>query len=113
MTRRESRSRDRHFQIKVENLMLCTRSQVLSLLLSVPLLCQSSEDPYQTLKEAERLFWLDNWINARPLYAECERGFKQKGDVENELFAKFSRLRADSESTLSYPEVSRILAEDL
>jgi len=65
------------------------------------------------LKEAERLFWLDNWVKARPLYVQCERDFQQRGDIKNALLAKFSRLRADSESVLSYPEVSRLLAEAL
>jgi CHAT domain-containing protein len=90
-----------------------TRRYLLLLNLTSAVFCQTETDPYKMLKEAERLFWLDNWVKARPLYAQCERDFQQKGDVKNALLAKFSRLRADSESVLSYPEVSRVLAEDL
>ncbi len=92
---------------------MLSRTRFLFALAAPLLLCQTIPDPYKMLKEAERLFWLDNWVKARPLYAQCERDFRQRGDVKNALLAKFSRLRADSESVLSYPEVSRLLAEDL
>jgi hypothetical protein len=84
-----------------------------ALIASLSAAAQVRENPYATLKEAERLFWLDNWVKARPLYARCERAFRQRGDVKNELLARFSRLRADSETILSYPVVSRPLAAEL
>lgn len=90
-----------------------TRRCILLLTLTASVFCQPQLDPYKMLKEAERLFWLDNWVKARPLYTQCEKDLRQKGDIKNALLAKFSRLRADSESVLSYPEVSRLLAEDL
>jgi tetratricopeptide (TPR) repeat protein len=94
-------------------MLFTPRCVPLAFLLALPLLGQNGPDPRQTLEKAERLFWLDNLVKARPLYAECEREFAARGDVKNSLLAKFSRLRADAESTLSYPEVSRILAQDL
>ena len=95
--------------IEVERIL----KYALMVALSIPALCQVRPDTYETLREAERLFWLDNWVKARPLYAICEQECRRRGDLQNALLAKFSRLRADSESTLSYPEVSRLLAEDL
>ena len=93
--------------------MLRFQKYILPLAFSFPLFCQMRENPYETLKEAERLFWLDNWIKARPLYWKCEQEFERRGDLGNAMLARFSRLRADSETVLSYPEVSRLLAEDL
>jgi CHAT domain-containing protein len=69
-------------------------------------------DPQQLLSEAERLFWLDNWPKARPLYDEAERLFSQAGDRRNALFAKVSKLRADADQT-SYPGISQYLAHEL
>ncbi|MFL6449060.1 MAG: CHAT domain-containing protein [Bryobacteraceae bacterium] len=63
-------------------------------------------------QEAERLFWLDNWVKARNLYANCEVGFA-KSDPAKALICKFSRLRADAETNLSYYTVSKLIATDL
>jgi hypothetical protein len=87
--------------------MLRSTLAFLVMVATLPAAEQVRENPYKTLKEAERLFWLDNWVKARPLYARCERAFRQRGDVKNELLARLSRLRADSETILSYRVVSR------
>src|SRR3954447_17161582 len=63
-------------------------------------------------REAERLYWLDNWVKARPLYADCEQRFAAS-DPPKALICKFSRLRADAETNLSYYTVSKIIAQDL
>src|SRR5689334_366849 len=63
-------------------------------------------------QEAERLFWLDNWVKARNLYADCEVRFA-KSDPAKALICKFSRLRADAETNLSYYTVSKLIATDL
>ncbi len=63
-------------------------------------------------REAERLYWLDNWVKARPLYADCEQRFAVS-DPATALICKFSRLRADAETNLSYYTVSKIIAQDL
>lgn len=91
------------------------RFLLFSLLYFTPTLvfAQPVRDPDQLLKEAERLFLLDNWVRARPLFAEAERLFIERGDGRNALFAKISRLRADSDTISSYPEVSRLLAGEL
>src|SRR5438445_12092688 len=63
-------------------------------------------------QEAERLFWLDNWVKARKLYAQCELGFASS-DPAKALICKFSRLRADAETNLSYYTVSKLIGIDL
>src|SRR5947209_13209628 len=63
-------------------------------------------------QEAERLFWLDNWLKARNLYADCELGFA-RSDPAKAPICKFSRLRADAETNLSYYTVSKLIATDL
>jgi len=66
----------------------------------------------EKFSNAERLFWLDNWVKARDLYAECEEGYATS-DPAKALISKFSRLRADAETKLSYTTVSRLIAADL
>src|SRR4051794_39454792 len=83
--RRHSRLRifqlsDRHFRYTLA---------YFALIATFPATAQVREDPYKTLQRAERLFWLDNWVKARPLYARCEREFRQRGDIKNELLARF------------------------
>ena len=63
-------------------------------------------------RQAERLYWLDNWVKARPLYADCEQEFAVS-DPAKALVCKFSRLRADAETDLSYYTVSKIISRDL
>jgi CHAT domain-containing protein len=62
--------------------------------------------------KAERLFKLDNWVQARDLYAECEAAYAQD-DPAKAMISKFSRLRADAETRLSYETVSQTIAADL
>jgi len=71
-----------------------------------------SEDPKTLMAEAERLYWLDNWVKARPLYARAENLFAESGDARNAALARISRLRADADRT-SYPEVTQQLSREL
>jgi tetratricopeptide (TPR) repeat protein len=78
----------------------------------IPLAESGSTQPTDEFRRAERLYWLDNWVNARPLYADCEKRFAAS-DPSKALICKFSRLRADAETNLSYSTVSRIISRDL
>jgi len=69
-------------------------------------------DPHALLAEANRLSWLENWANARPLYTQAERLFHSHGDTRNEWYAKVGRIRSESES-MSLVDVSHMLAEVL
>jgi tetratricopeptide (TPR) repeat protein len=72
----------------------------------------NSQQLAANFQEAERLFWLDNWVKARDLYVTCE-GAYAKTDPARALMSKFSRLRADAETKLSYTKVSLAIAADL
>lgn len=63
--------------------------------------------------EAERLFHLDNYAKASPLWLEAERKYSQRGEKEKALYARISRLRGDSETILSYPVVAKQIAAEL
>ncbi len=76
------------------------------------MLVAQPEDPNALMAEAERLYWLDNWVKARPLYERAEKLFEAKGDARNAALARISRLRADADRH-SYPEASQQLAKEL
>ena len=69
-------------------------------------------DPGALLTEADRLADLGNWVKAGPLYAQAEQQFHSRGDVRQELYAKFGRLHRDIE-TGSYSAVGEELENDL
>src|SRR6266567_2280053 len=56
-------------------------------------------DPRALLAEAERLALLGNWAKARPLFAEAEQKYSQRGDERDALRARIGRLRCDVERT--------------
>jgi tetratricopeptide (TPR) repeat protein len=72
----------------------------------------ASPDPHELLKEADRLFWLDNFPRAQPLFAQAEAIFSDEGDERTALYARVGRLRADGDRT-GYPAVSRYIAGQL
>ena len=72
----------------------------------------AAEDPEQLLRAAEHYAGVRNLDKARPLFAEAERLFHDRGDERNELRARFGRLSRDVESG-SYAEVQQEIAADL
>lgn len=93
------------------------RTKTLLLLVVLPLLFHSpasgqTGEAASILAEAERLFWLDNWMKSRPLYEKAEALLVAQGDQRNAALARISRLRADADR-ISYPEVSLQLAKEL
>jgi CHAT domain-containing protein len=69
-------------------------------------------DPGALLTEADRLAGLGNWVKARSLYAQAEQEFHSRGDVQQELYAKFGRLHRDIEAG-SYSAVGEEIEKDL
>jgi CHAT domain-containing protein len=55
-----------------------------------------TQSPYTLLSEANRLSWLGNWYEARPLYQEAEARFHASGDAEHEIYARIGRIRAQA-----------------
>ena len=80
------------------------------LLLSVDFSNSQSNYLENKFNKAERLFKLDNWVEARALYADCERAYADE-DPAKAMISKFSRLRADAETRLSYEAVSHAIAQ--
>jgi hypothetical protein len=88
-------------------------AQVTALLLfSVDFSDAQSNALENKFNKAERFFKLDNWVEARALYAECEKAYADE-DPAKAMISKFSRLRADAETRLSYAAVSHAIAADL
>lgn len=54
------------------------------------------EDPGALIAEANRLSWLGNWYAAGPFYAEAEKRFHAAGNLENEIYARLGRIRAQA-----------------
>src|SRR5579863_1552693 len=75
--------------------------------------CESlAADPGALLIEADRLAGLGNWVKAQSLYAQAEQEFHWRGEVKQELYAKFGRLHRDIE-TGSYAAVGEEIEKDL
>jgi hypothetical protein len=72
----------------------------------------NSNDPRELLDEAEHLFWLNNPIEAQPLYARAERLFEAKGDKRDAFYARISQIPAEMENE-NLVELSQDLATEL
>lgn len=73
---------------------------------------EKSNDPTVLLKEAVRLYWLNNGPRAAPLFARAEQLFAAKGDTRDEIYAQVGRARSEAETT-SFVQVSRFISEQL
>jgi len=73
---------------------------------------ENSNDPTVLLKEAVRLYWLNNGPRAAPLFARAEQLFAAKGDTRDEIYAQVGRARSEAETT-SFVQVSRFISEQL
>jgi CHAT domain-containing protein len=87
----------------------CAEVFLLGLLGSAYLSAQTADE---TRKRAERLAEQGDWYNAGTLYAEAEVAYRKAGDVRNELYAKFGRLRREVEAG-SYAAVRAEVVQDL
>lgn len=56
------------------------------------------QTPSTALSEANRLSWLGNWYAAGPLYQQAEERFRANGDIENQVYARIGRIRAQAVS---------------
>src|SRR4051812_17085208 len=74
-------------------------------------LAYTQADIPEVMKEADELFWLDNWVAARPLFLTAEETARRTGNMRDALYARVSRLRADAERE-SYSQVLESLRAD-
>jgi CHAT domain-containing protein len=72
----------------------------------------NSNDPRELLRDAEYLFWLNNPLEAQPLYAKAERLFERKGDRRDAFYARISQIPAEMESR-NLADLSQELGQDL
>src|SRR5580658_2725265 len=68
--------------------------------------------PSELLSQADRIADHGNWFRAAPLYAKAEKEFQRAGDRRNELYAKFGRLRGETESG-AYKSVRATVVHDM
>ena len=73
---------------------------------------ENSNDPSVLLKEAIRLYWLNNGPKAAPLFTKAEKLYADRGDTRNQIYAGIGRVRSEAE-TMSFVDVSRFLGEQL
>jgi CHAT domain-containing protein len=72
----------------------------------------NSNDPREVLEDADYFFWLNNPLEAQPLYAKAERLFEARGDRRNALYARISQIPAETENT-NLADLSQQLAQEL
>ena len=72
----------------------------------------NSNNPRELLDEGEHLFWLNNPVEAQPLYARAERLFEADGDRRNAFYARISQIPAEMESR-NLADLSQYLAKEL
>jgi CHAT domain-containing protein len=72
----------------------------------------NSNDPRVVLDDAEYLFWLNNPLEAQPLYARAERLFESRGDRRNAFYSRVSQIPAETESR-NLEDLSGELKQDL
>ena len=74
--------------------------------------CGYAQTPSELLSQANGIADQGNWFRAAPLYAKAEKEFQRTGDRRNELYAKFGRLRGETESG-AYRSVRVIVVRDM
>lgn len=85
---------------------------VLLLLAAISACAANSINPDALLARADHLVEIGNSVKARPLYAEAEQEFHDRGDTRKELYAKFGGLHRDVE-TGSYALAAQEVEHDL
>lgn len=65
------------------------------------------------LEQADEKSWVNNWIEAEPLYRQAELRFNQQHELSKALYAHVSEFPAHSESSISVPAQLAELTVDL
>jgi CHAT domain-containing protein len=76
------------------------------------LLLQPPPSPDVALEEADRMAWVNNWIEAEPLYRRAELQFARQHEAAKALYARVSQMPAHMEAR-SLPDQLWILTQDL
>jgi CHAT domain-containing protein len=74
---------------------------------------RNSGSPEALLERADKMSWLNGWIEAEPLYRQAELQFTQRHQLSKALYARVSQVPANSESSSSLPSQIALLTSDL
>ena len=74
---------------------------------------RNSGSPEALLEQADKMAWLNSWIEAEPLYRRAELQFTEKHQLSKALYARVSQMPANSESSSSLRSQIALLASDL
>src|SRR5215472_16969779 len=69
--------------------------------------------PEALLERADKMSWLNSWIQAAPLYQRAEIQFEQGHQLSKALYARVSEMPAHSEGATSVPAQIASLRDDL
>lgn len=69
--------------------------------------------PEALLERADKMSWLNSWIQAAPLYQRAEIQFEQRHQLSKALYARVSEMPAHSEGATSVPAQIASLQDDL
>jgi tetratricopeptide (TPR) repeat protein len=69
--------------------------------------------PEALLQRADDMSWLNNWVDAEPLYWQAEQEFTKRHKPSRALYARVSQMPARSESSTSVPSQIALLREEL
>jgi hypothetical protein len=73
---------------------------------------QQPDDPDWLLQHADEQAWLNDWINAAPVYHRAELLYQQRNDPAKALYAHVSQVMATSEMSSFAPQIAS-LTDDL
>jgi hypothetical protein len=70
------------------------------------------DNPDWLLRQADEQAWLNNWINAAPIYHRAEILYQQRSEPAKALYARVSQTMATSEMSGFAPQIAS-LSDDL
>src|SRR5215469_4010970 len=73
---------------------------------------QRPDDPDWLLQRADEQAWLNDWINAAPVYHKAEVLYQQRNEPAKALYAHVSQMMATSEMSSFAPQIAS-LTDDL
>jgi hypothetical protein len=73
---------------------------------------QRPDDPDWLLQRADEQAWLNDWINAAPVYHKAELLYQQRNEPAKALYAHVSQMMATSEMSSFAPQIAS-LTDDL
>lgn len=102
----------KRFAKRLLQFVLIIISVCLILVVALHFVLMPPASPDAALERADKMAWLNNWIEAEPLYNDAERLFTQRHEISKALYARVSQMPARMESR-SLPAQIWSLTQDL